>query len=117
MISSTPQSAWLSRFAWLTAAATLGLICLGGLVTSHEAGLAVPEQFSVVGYDDSAFMNCMDPPLTTVRQPLEAIGKAAVAMLAGQIDGIPVTAEELFFEPELVVRGSTAPVSVPAATG
>jgi DNA-binding LacI/PurR family transcriptional regulator len=95
-----------------------GVICasdplaLGAIRAARRAGLSVPEQFSVVGYDDSAFMNCMDPPLTTVRQPLEAIGKAAVAMLAGQIDGIPVTAEELFFEPELVVRGSTGPVSV-----
>jgi DNA-binding LacI/PurR family transcriptional regulator len=46
--------------------------------------------------------------LTTVRQPIEAIGRAAVAMLTGQIEGAAVQAEELFFEPELVARGSTA---------
>ncbi len=62
----------------------------------------------MIGYDDSAFMSCTDPPLTTVRQPIEAIGRAAVEMLAGQIEGSPVSADELFFEPEVVARGSTA---------
>lgn len=42
---------WLSRFAGFTAAATLGLICLGGLVTSHEAGLAVPDWPTTYGYN------------------------------------------------------------------
>lgn len=86
-------------------------IALGAVRAVRRAGLRVPQDVSVVGYDDSAFMNCTDPPLTTVRQPLEAIGRAAVAMLVGQIDGIPVTAEELLFEPELVVRGSTGPAT------
>lgn len=92
-------------------------IALGVVRAVRRAGLRVPQDVSVVGYDDSAFMNCTDPPLTTVRQPLEAIGRAAVAMLVGQIDGIPVTAEELLFEPELVVRGSTGPAPVAAPVG
>jgi DNA-binding LacI/PurR family transcriptional regulator len=83
-------------------------IALGAIRAARRAGLAVPGDISVVGYDDSAFMNCTDPPLTTVRQPIEAIGRAAVAMLTGQIEGSAVQAEELFFEPELVARGSTA---------
>jgi DNA-binding LacI/PurR family transcriptional regulator len=62
----------------------------------------------VVGYDDSAFMNCTEPPLTTVRQPIEAMGRAAVELLVTQIQGGSVTPGELLFEPELVVRGSTA---------
>jgi len=70
--------------------------------------MSVPADVSVIGYDDSAFMSCTDPPLTTVRQPIEAIGRAAVEMLAGQIEGSPVSADELFFEPEIVARGSTA---------
>ena len=65
---------------------------------------------SVVGFDDSAFINCTDPPLTTVRQPIEAMGRAAVTLLVNQVDGAPVDAEELLFEPELVVRGSTGPM-------
>jgi DNA-binding LacI/PurR family transcriptional regulator len=66
----------------------------------------------VIGYDDSAFMHCTDPPLTTVRQPIEAIGRAAVEILIGQIEGSDVSPGELFFEPEIVARGSTAAVPV-----
>jgi DNA-binding LacI/PurR family transcriptional regulator len=95
-----------------------GIICasdvlaLGAIRAVRRLGLAVPEDVSVVGFDDSAFMNCTNPPLTTVRQPIEAIGRAAVTLLANQIDRAPVTAEELLFEPELVVRGSTAPAKI-----
>ncbi|MES5818162.1 LacI family DNA-binding transcriptional regulator [Streptomyces sp. RG80] len=91
-----------------------GIICasdplaLGAIRAARRKGLRVPEQISVVGYDDSAFMNCTEPPLTTVRQPIEAMGRAAVELLNTQIGGGSVTPEELLFEPELVVRGSTA---------
>jgi DNA-binding LacI/PurR family transcriptional regulator len=99
-----------------------GIICgsdplaLGAIRAARRAGLSVPADVSVVGYDDSAFMNCTDPPLTTVRQPIEAIGRAAVAMLTGQIEGSAVSPEELFFEPEIVARGSTAAAPVTAGT-
>ena len=102
-----------------------GLICgsdvlaLGAIRAVRRAGLAVPDDVSVVGYDDSAFMNCTDPPLTTVRQPIESMGKAAVALLVNQMENVSVYPEELLFEPELVVRGSTGPVPMAplAATG
>jgi len=95
-----------------------GVICgsdvlaLGAIRAARRAGLTVPGDVSVVGYDDSAFMNCTDPPLTTVRQPIEAMGKAAVALLVSQIENVAVYPEELLFEPELVVRGSTGRVAV-----
>ena len=56
-------------------------------------------------------MNCTEPPLTTVRQPIEAMGRAAVDLLAGLIAGSEVGPDELLFEPELVVRGSTGPAA------
>jgi len=89
-----------------------GVICgsdvlaLGAIRAVRRAGLSVPGDVSVVGFDDSAFMNCTDPPLTTVRQPIESMGKAAVALLVNQIENVAVYPEELLFEPELVVRGS-----------
>jgi len=55
-------------------------------------------------------------PLTTVRQPIESMGKAAVALLVNQMENVSVYPEELLFEPELVVRGSTGPVPVASAT-
>ena len=97
-----------------------GMICasdvlaLGSIRAARRLGLDVPRDISVVGYDDSALMTCTDPPLTTVRQPIEMMGQAAVDMLVNQIEGSGVAPDELLFEPELVVRGSTAPVPVRA---
>jgi DNA-binding LacI/PurR family transcriptional regulator len=93
-----------------------GIICasdmlaLGAIRAVRRLGLRAPEDVSIVGYDDSALMMCTDPPLTTIRQPIEAMGRAAVKLLSSQIDGTVATAERLLFEPELVVRGSTAPL-------
>ena len=92
-----------------------GIICgsdplaLGAIRAARRAGQGVPRDVSVVGFDDSAFMNCTEPPLTTVRQPIEAMGRAAVTLLVNQMEGVAVAADELLFEPELVVRGSTGP--------
>src|SRR5438128_10498894 len=47
----TTDNPWLSRYAFLTAAATLALICFGGLVTSHGAGMAVPDSPNTFGYN------------------------------------------------------------------
>ena len=107
----------------LIGAGVTGIICasdplaLGAIRAARRAGLSVPADLSVVGYDDSAFMNCTDPPLTTVRQPIEAIGRAAVELLVGQIEGARSRADELFFEPEIVARGSTATPRAPSASG
>lgn len=98
-----------------------GLICasdplaLGAVRAARRSGLGVPGDVSVVGYDDSALMNCTEPPLTTIRQPIEPMGRAAIDLLVSQIDGTDVPQDALLFEPELVVRGSTGP-AMEAAT-
>ncbi len=51
MSEHAPSSPWLTRYAWLTAAATLGLICIGGLVTSKGVGMAVPDWPTSYGYN------------------------------------------------------------------
>jgi len=101
--------------ARLIARGVTGIICasdvlaLGAIRAARRARLRVPDDVSVVGYDDSPFMACTDPPLTTVRQPIEAMGQAVVRLLVRQTNGDTVPADELLFEPELVVRGSTGP--------
>src|SRR5690606_15183085 len=86
------------------------LLALGTIRAARRAGLSVPGDVSVVGFDDSALMNCTEPPPTTVRQPIDAIGRAVVDLMVAQIDKAVVPADELLFEPELVVRASTARV-------
>jgi DNA-binding LacI/PurR family transcriptional regulator len=99
----------------LLKAGVTGIICasdplaLGAIRAVRRAGMRVPDDVSVVGYDDSAFMSCTEPPLTTVRQPIEPMGRAAIDLLVSLIGGASVAQAELLFEPELVVRGSTGP--------
>ncbi len=90
------------------------VLALGAVRAVRRLGLNVPVEVSIIGYDDSALMTCMDPPLTTVRQPIEAMGQSVVDLLVQQIGGGGVADDELLFEPELVVRGSTAPRRRPA---
>ena len=100
----------------LLATGVTGIVCasdpmaLGAIRAVRRMGRSVPGDVSVVGYDDSALMNCTEPPLTTVRQPIEPMGRMVIELLVNQMAGVSVTLDELRFEPELVVRGSTGPV-------
>jgi LacI family repressor for deo operon, udp, cdd, tsx, nupC, and nupG len=70
----------------------------------------VPRDVSVVGYDDSPLIAFTDPPLTTIRQSVQAMGSAAVRALLDEISGVATPRTEYVFRPELVVRGSTGSV-------
>jgi LacI family transcriptional regulator, repressor for deo operon, udp, cdd, tsx, nupC, and nupG len=85
------------------------LMALGAIRAVQSRELNVPEDVSVVGYDDTALITFTDPPLTTVRQPTQAMGEAAVRALLDEMRGVPIPHGDLLFEPELVVRGSTGP--------
>ncbi|MEC3993661.1 LacI family DNA-binding transcriptional regulator [Actinacidiphila sp. DG2A-62] len=84
------------------------MMALGAIRAARQEGLAVPEDVSVVGYDDSPLIAFTDPPLTTIRQPVAAMSQAAVNALLEEIGGTPAPHSEFVFMPELVVRGSTA---------
>jgi LacI family transcriptional regulator, repressor for deo operon, udp, cdd, tsx, nupC, and nupG len=85
------------------------MMALGVIRAARQRGLSVPDDLSVVGYDDSPMMEFTDPPLTTVRQPVSAMGLAAVQSLLEEIRGHVTPHTEYLFRPELVVRNSTAP--------
>lgn len=93
-----------------------GIVCgsdvmaLGVVRSARMRGLRIPEDLSVVGCDDSQMMEFVDPPLTTVRQPAEALAQAASQEIAEQIAGAAPHTGEVLHRPELVVRGSTARV-------
>lgn len=84
------------------------LMALGAVRAARRSGRRVPEDFSVVGYDDSPLIAFTDPPLTTVRQSVQAMAEAAVRALLDEIAGERAQRAEYVFRPELVVRGSTA---------
>ncbi|MCC3654448.1 LacI family transcriptional regulator [Streptomyces sp. S07_1.15] len=84
------------------------MMALGAIRAARQQGLAVPRDVSVVGFDDSPLIAFTDPPLTTIRQPVQAMGQAAVRALLEEIGGTPAPHSEFIFLPELVVRGSTA---------
>lgn len=94
-------------------------LALGLVRALHEAGRRVPEDVSVVGFDDTPEAAYFTPPLTTVRQDFEEVGRQCVALLLDQIDPprggrSAVTAVSVL--PELVVRASSA-APPPAARG
>lgn len=86
------------------------LMALGAIRAARARGLLVPDDVSVVGFDDSPLIAFTDPPLTTVRQPVAGMGKAAVTALLSEIAGEKVSRTELLFHPDLIVRGSTGRV-------
>jgi len=83
------------------------LMALGAIRAVRDAGRQVPRDVSVVGYDDSPLIAFTDPPLTTLRQPVQGMGEAAVRALVDEIAGQHAPRAEYVFRPELVVRGST----------
>jgi DNA-binding LacI/PurR family transcriptional regulator len=85
-------------------------LALGALRTATGAGLSVPGQLSIVGFDDSPTARSTVPPLTTVAQPLRDRGRAVGALVRALLAGEPVTSPEPY-EVRLVVRGSTGPVA------
>ncbi len=85
------------------------LMALGVVREAHARGLRVPEDVSVIGYDDSPMMAYTAPALTTVRQPVQAMCEAAVTGLRRAIEGNQLDGTELSFHPDLIIRNSTGP--------
>ena len=81
---------------------------LGILRALHEHGRSVPDDVSVVGYDDIPEAAYLVPPLTTVRQDLGEVGRRGVELLLALVDGGPAQ-RHVMVAPELIVRASSAP--------
>jgi LacI family transcriptional regulator len=84
-------------------------MAMGAMQAARERGLRLPEDLSVVGFDDFEMARVVTPKLTTVRQPLEELGRTAVSLLMRLIDGQRVEALRVELSTKLVVRESTAP--------
>jgi LacI family transcriptional regulator len=82
---------------------------MGVYQAAAERGIRIPDELSVVGFDDEPSAARMTPPLTTVRQPTREMGRAGVERLVERMRHPDVPAERVMLPVELVVRGSTAP--------
>jgi DNA-binding LacI/PurR family transcriptional regulator len=85
---------------------------IGAIWAFQEAGLRVPDDVSVVGFDDIPSAAFNSPGLTTVRQPLQRMGQIAAKTVIDQIEGTAQYVAEIAIEPEFVVRASTGPAAV-----
>jgi DNA-binding LacI/PurR family transcriptional regulator len=81
---------------------------IGSICAFQESGLRVPQDVSVIGFDDIQTAAYMVPSLTTVRQPLWQMGQMAARTLLEEIEGRTKYVPEIVIKPELVVRKSTA---------
>lgn len=81
---------------------------IGSINALQEAGLRVPGDVSVVGFDDIQSAAYINPPLTTVRQPLQKMGEIAARTLLDQIEERAEYVRQIAIEPEFVIRESTA---------
>ena len=89
-------------------------MALGAMRAMFEAGRDVPRDVSIVGFDDVPFARYLTPPLTTVRQDFEEMGRRSVDMLVEAIRGVDDTPARAAITLELVVRDSTAPAVIRA---
>ncbi|WP_433518701.1 LacI family DNA-binding transcriptional regulator [Nonomuraea sp. CA-143628] len=86
-------------------------MALGVMEAARARGLRIPEDLSVVGFDDTQLAPMASPPLTTVRQPLREMGGVALRTALRLAAGEKIDSHHVELATELIVRGSTAPAS------
>ena len=82
---------------------------IGALRVARQRGIRVPEDLSIMGFDDSEHSAIVTPALTTVRQPLAEMGRMAVSLLVRILDGQRLEALHIELKTRLIVRASTGP--------
>ena len=87
-------------------------MAIGAIQEAKRLGLRVPQDLSVVGFDDIQFAEYCDPPLTTISQPRYEIGRQAMLMMLELLRGHDVQAGSRLLETKLIVRESAAPPRV-----
>ncbi len=89
----------------------------GAMNAIREKNLRIPEDFSIIGFDDIPAASMTQPPLTTLRHPFEAMAQATVQELVRRIRGEPGRRQRIEFPSEFVVRESTGPAPGASASG
>ena len=84
------------------------MVAVGALMTCHERGIAVPQELSVIGFDDIRMASYVTPPLTTIHQPKVELGQLAAGVMLDLLHNRP--GKNHILQPALVTRASTSPL-------
>lgn len=92
---------------WPTAIFAVNDLCAAGAIRAiRSRGLRVPEDFAIVGFDDTWFAATIQPTLTTVRMPIQEMGALATRLLVGEVDGQPASDRKVVLPVSLTIRAS-----------
>jgi LacI family repressor for deo operon, udp, cdd, tsx, nupC, and nupG len=83
-------------------------MAIGAINAAKARGIKVPQQLSIMGFDNSPFAETYDPPLSTVHQPFDSIGRNAMSLLLQLLQGKASVPETIILPTRLIERGSTA---------
>jgi LacI family transcriptional regulator len=86
------------------------LMALGAMEALRESGLRIPEDVSLIGFDDIPQMSIAHPKITTVHQPLNEMARTAVKLLLEQLENPETPTRRVTLDTTLVIRESTGPV-------
>lgn len=89
--------------------ASNGLLLMGVVRAVREAGLTIPETLAVAGFDNERWTELVGPGITVIEQPVEAIGRTAMAMLLERLETPDAPIRKVVLNGRCVIRGSTAP--------
>ncbi len=87
------------------------MLAVGCYLALDEAGLSCPGDISVVGFNDMPFIDMLRPPLTTIAFSHYQVGTEAAQLLLDRLNGASEVVKVLYLAPELIIRGSTSPLS------
>jgi len=85
------------------------IAAFGGMKTLLRHGYKIPEDIGIMGFDNIKISQFIEPELTTIAQPIYEMGTESVKLLVKIISGDNVTQKQIFFKPQLVVRGTVKP--------
>lgn len=84
------------------------VLACAAIQVARERGIKVPEDLSIIGFDNTVLAEMVDPPLTTMSQPIPEMGRRVVELLVDEMKGKKTAKQKIMLPPELVIRHSTA---------
>jgi LacI family transcriptional regulator len=88
------------------------LSAIGAMIAAKERGLRIPDELSVIGFDNTSLCDIVEPRLTSIDMPVEELGRKVMDLLVGKIEGTEKAKQRIRLLPTLVTRQSTAPLKV-----